>query len=90
MEIRIDLFLAPENVVEAECWIYRIDPNHFLLMPTAGDSTPAERMTLTGLLVDLDTAAADFNILAAVALIGRHDPDADTAVLIELPDHERQ
>ena len=47
-------------------------------------------MTLTGLLVDLDTAAADFNILAAVALIGRHDPDADTAVLIVLPDHERQ
>jgi hypothetical protein len=47
-------------------------------------------MTLTGLLVDVDTAAADFNILAAVAQIGCHDPDANTAVLIELPDHERQ
>jgi hypothetical protein len=30
-------------------------------------------MTLTGLFVDVGTAAADFNGLAAVALIGRNE-----------------
>jgi hypothetical protein len=47
-------------------------------MPTAGGSTPAEWMTLTGQLVDAGTVAADFNGFSAVALRWRHEPDAAT------------
>jgi len=39
-------------------------------------------MTLTGLFVDVGTAAADFNSSAAVALIGHHEPDAAVAMLV--------
>jgi hypothetical protein len=46
----------------------RIDPDHFRLLPTAGGSSPAEWMKLTGQLVDSGTVAADLNGIAAVAL----------------------
>ena len=57
-------------------------------MPTAGGSTPAEWMTLTGQLVDAGTVAADLNGFAAVALRWRHEPDAAVAVLIVVPAHK--
>jgi len=55
----------------------KIDPDHLRLMPTAGGSTPAEWMKLTGQLVDAATVAADLNGFAAVAL------------LVVVPIHER-
>ena len=67
-----------------------IDPDHLRLTPTAGGSTPAAGMALTGLFVQLGSLAADRNGLTAVALIGRHEPDAAVAVLVVVPVHERQ
>ena len=45
-------------------------------------------MPLTGLFVQLGSLAADRNGLTAVALIGRHEPDAAVAVLVVVPVHE--
>ena len=42
-------------------------------------------MTLTGLLVDARTVAADRNGFSAVPLRMRHEPDAAVAVLIVVP-----
>jgi hypothetical protein len=58
-------------------------------MPTAGGSSPAEWMKLTGQLVDAGTVSAHLNGFAAVALRWRHEPDAAVAVLIVVPIHER-
>jgi hypothetical protein len=44
---------------------------------------------LTGLVVNLGTALADFNGLAAMALVGRHEFDAAVAVPVILPVDER-
>ena len=57
-------------------------------MPTAGGSSPAEWMKLTGQLVDAGTVAADLNGFAAVALRWRHEPDTAVAVLIVVPAHK--
>ena len=57
-------------------------------MPTAGGSTPAEWMTLTGQLVDAGPVAADFNGFSAVTLRWRHEPDAAVPVLIVVPAHK--
>ena len=54
-------------------------------MPTAGGSSPAEWMKLTGQLVDAGTVSADLNGLSAVALRWRHEPDAAVTVLIDVP-----
>jgi hypothetical protein len=45
-------------------------------------------MPLTGMLVDVDTRQADGIRLTAVALIGRHEPDAAVVMLIVVPTHE--
>ena len=45
-------------------------------------------MPLTGLFVQLGSLAADRNGLAAMALIGIHEPDAAVAVLVVVPVHE--
>ena len=58
-------------------------------MPTAGGSSPAEWMKLTGQLVDVGTVSEDLNGFAAVALRWRHEPDAAVAVLVVVPIHER-
>ena len=42
-------------------------------------------MPLTGLFVQLGSLAADLNGFSAVALIGRHEPDAAVAVLVVVP-----
>jgi hypothetical protein len=57
-------------------------------MPTAGGSTPAEWMTLTGQLVDAGTVSADLNGFSAVALRWRQEPDTAVAVLIVVPAHK--
>lgn len=57
-------------------------------MPTAGGSSPAEWMKLTGQLVDAGTVAADLNGFAAVALRWRHESDTAVAVLIVVPAHK--
>jgi hypothetical protein len=59
-------------------------------MPTAGGSTPAEWIKLTGQLVDPGTVSADLNGFSAVALRWRHEPDAAVAVLEVVPIHERR
>ena len=46
-------------------------------------------MQLTGLVVNLGTALADFNGLAAMALVGRHEFDAAVAVPVVVPVDER-
>jgi hypothetical protein len=58
-------------------------------MPTAGGSSPAEWMKLTGQLVDAGTVSADLNGFSAVALRWRHEPDTAVAVLEVVPIHER-
>ncbi len=45
-------------------------------------------MTLTGLLVDVGTVAADRNGFSAVAQGRRHEPDAAVTVPIVVPAHE--
>lgn len=57
-------------------------------MPTAGGSSPAEWMKLTGQLVDAGTVVADLNGFAAVALRWRHESDSAVAVLIVVPAHK--
>jgi hypothetical protein len=47
-------------------------------MPTAGGSSPAEWMKLTGQLVDAGTVSAELKGFAAVALRWRHEPDTAT------------
>ena len=59
-------------------------------MPTAGGSTPAEWMTLTGQFVDAGTVAADLNGFSAVALRWRHEPDAAVAIPAPFPLRLRQ
>lgn len=46
-------------------------------------------MHLTGLVVNLGTALADFNGLTAMALVGRHKFDAAVAVPVVVPVDER-
>jgi hypothetical protein len=45
-----------------------VDSDHLVLMPTAGGSTPADCMKLTGQLVDAATMTAKLNRFSAVAL----------------------
>jgi hypothetical protein len=47
-------------------------------------------MLLAGLLIDAGTVTADFESLAAVALVGRHEFDAAVAMLVVVPVHERR
>jgi len=47
-------------------------------------------MFLPGLLVDLGTPLADFDGMAAMALLGRHELDAAVTVLVVIPIHERR
>jgi len=47
-------------------------------MPTAGGSSPAEWMKLTGQLVDAGTVSAELKGFAAVTLRWRHEPDTAT------------
>ena len=58
-------------------------------MPTAGGSTPAEWIKLTGQLIDAGAVSADLNGFSAVALRWRHEPDAAVAVLVVVPIHKR-
>jgi hypothetical protein len=57
-------------------------------MPTAGGSSPAEWMTLTGQPIDSGPVAADLNGFSAVALRCRHETDAAVAVLFVLLPHK--
>jgi len=71
-------------------WRWWIDPDDLRLTPAACVAAPAAGLTLTGQVVDLRSLATNFNGFSAVALIGRHEPDAAVAVLVVVPVHERQ
>jgi len=58
------------------------------LTPAADIPTSMARMTLTGLLVDADTVAADCDGFSSVALGWRHELDAAVAVLVVVAIHE--
>ncbi len=47
-------------------------------------------MFLLGFLVDIGALPADFDGLAAVALLGRHELDAAVTVLVVVPIHEQR
>ncbi len=43
---------------------------------------------MTRLFIDVGSVSADFDGLAAMALVGRDELDAAVAVLVVVPDHE--
>ena len=65
-----------------------IDPDDPRLTPAACVAAPAVGLTLTDQVVDLRSLATNFNSFSAVALIGRHKPDAAVAMLVVAPVHD--
>ena len=65
-------------------WVF--NPDQIRLAPAAGGSAPSTGIQLMGLVVNLGTALADLNGLAAMALVVRHEYDAAVAVLGDLPE----
>jgi hypothetical protein len=59
-------------------------------MPAAGGQTLFAWMFLLGFVVDIGALQTDFDRMAVMVLLGRHELDASVTLLVVVPSHERR